>query len=963
MRIRSGKLWCTPRLFANSVKNSTSARSTSKPAPRRLKGWKRWAFPLAAMVLVPGLFFVLLEVGLNIAKYGFPTDFLIQRRVADETVYTDNRQYGWRFFPQQVARRPADIALPAKKAPETFRVFVLGESAAMGDPDTAYGIPRMLDVMLSERFPGVRFEVVNAAMTGISSHIIQDIAKHCAEFQPDCFVIYMGNNEAIGPYGPGTVFASFSRSLALTRLSIAARSLKTSQLMDSLIRMRSKTDEPAGWGGLRVFMKSQFHPSDERMTLLAEHFESNLRDICQSGRNAGAKVVVCNVAVNLADCSPFASLNDPSLSPDQKGTWEAHWQKAANFEAQGKKEDALAAYTEAEKIDPSFADLHYRKGMLLIGLNRTRDAHESFVRARDCDALKFRTSSELNSRARKLAESFPSSDAMFVDAVKALEDDSAGKGVGANYFVDHVHLTFHGNYVVAREIAKAVSGFVPSGNNNATILTEQQCAERLAFTRWNQSRIAQHMLKRFQIPPFDTKSDNATRVKELKATIVRLQDAESTAGVQEAIAMFEKALLRKKFDADFLRSLADLNAELENHAEEIKCRKALYERFPYDMDRKAFLAEIYARSGNHADGEMIAREVLAVDPTHVIARLALATALDKRGAVDAAIAEYKEVLRWRPDLAGVRQRLDSILNGANTPALPVPAFAGSTASNPDEAQKLYEIGDKLLQENRVEEGIRQLRTAVKLDPKLVEAQMALAGALIHVGRVDEAVAQSKEALRLRPDYGQLHCNLGALLTDLGRFEEARTHLQEALRLDPNFEDAQLNLGLNLMKDKQPLAALRHLEAFSTKHPEDAELHLQIGMLHENTGNWKKAAESYNRALGLQPENEQYQSCLAWILATSPLDDVRNGKEAVRLAEAACRKQGQAAYFLDTLAAAQAEDGLYSEAVKTAQQALSLARAANDPETDNINKRLSLYMENKPYRLQVAASSNPETAVP
>ena len=74
----------------------------------------------------------------------------------------------------------------------------------MGMPNPAFSFGRILEVMLHERYPGCRFEVVNTSMTAINSHAILEIARDCSSQGGDLFVIYMGNNEVVGPYGPGT---------------------------------------------------------------------------------------------------------------------------------------------------------------------------------------------------------------------------------------------------------------------------------------------------------------------------------------------------------------------------------------------------------------------------------------------------------------------------------------------------------------------------------------------------------------------------------------------------------------------------------------------------------------------------------------------------------------------------------------------------------------------------------------
>ena len=105
--------------------------------------------------------------------------------------------------------------------PDTYRIFVLGESAAMGDPDPAYGFSRYLEVMLRERFPNTKFEVINTGIVAIDSHVILPIARELARYKPDLFIVYAGNNEVVGPYGPGTALTGSSLNLSAIRTSIS----------------------------------------------------------------------------------------------------------------------------------------------------------------------------------------------------------------------------------------------------------------------------------------------------------------------------------------------------------------------------------------------------------------------------------------------------------------------------------------------------------------------------------------------------------------------------------------------------------------------------------------------------------------------------------------------------------------------------------------------------------------------
>src|SRR5437016_5148666 len=103
---------------------------------RKPTRWRTWLFRLTAATLVPACFFGLLEMGLRIFGYGYPTSFFVPgSEPGEDAVYIENREFGRRFFPLALVKRPLPLTVPMAKAPGTCRIFVLGESAAMGFPD------------------------------------------------------------------------------------------------------------------------------------------------------------------------------------------------------------------------------------------------------------------------------------------------------------------------------------------------------------------------------------------------------------------------------------------------------------------------------------------------------------------------------------------------------------------------------------------------------------------------------------------------------------------------------------------------------------------------------------------------------------------------------------------------------------------------------------------------------------
>ena len=181
---------------------------------------RKWLFRVVAMLL-PVLVLALLEVGLRIFDYGYSTSFF--KRVEDRgrEYFINNDTFSLRFFPPELARWPETLKIPANKPADTTRIFVFGESAAMGDPQPAYGASRYLEVLLRERFPERKFEVINVSITAINSHVILPIARECAKHDGDLWIVYMGNNEMVGPFGAATVFGSRAPPLAMVRLNLA----------------------------------------------------------------------------------------------------------------------------------------------------------------------------------------------------------------------------------------------------------------------------------------------------------------------------------------------------------------------------------------------------------------------------------------------------------------------------------------------------------------------------------------------------------------------------------------------------------------------------------------------------------------------------------------------------------------------------------------------------------------------
>jgi len=116
----------------------------------RIRGWRLWVFRVICGVFLPALIFVSLEVALRISGYGYPAKAITECKIKGEKAYCSNGRFGWRFFPPKITRAFHPFAIPSNKPDDTYRIFVLGASAAQGVPDSSYSFGRFLEVMLRQ---------------------------------------------------------------------------------------------------------------------------------------------------------------------------------------------------------------------------------------------------------------------------------------------------------------------------------------------------------------------------------------------------------------------------------------------------------------------------------------------------------------------------------------------------------------------------------------------------------------------------------------------------------------------------------------------------------------------------------------------------------------------------------------------------------------------------------------------
>ena len=549
-----------------------------------IRGGRRWAFRLAAVFIVPALFLGLIEISLRLVGYGYPTAFFVKS--GDRDVWTTNERFGWRFFPRAIARAPVDyVSFPTRKPAGTYRIFLFGESAAMGEPVADFNFGRILEVMLRERYPEMRFEVINAAMTAINSHVVREIAGDCAKHDADLFLVYMGNNEVVGPFGPGTIFMANATSLPLIRASIWARCTKVGELIGDLSQHLSR-DRVRVWGGMEMFVNNLVAAGDRRLEVMYGHFRKNLADICKVARESGAQVMLCTPACNLKDCAPFASMHRPDLGPTMRAEWTRIYNAGIALESGREFDKAVERYTEALSTDDQFADLHFRLAGCHLALGRQREAFEHYVRARDLDALRFRADTGINRVIRETAASLEGQGIHLVDTELAFQENAPLGIPGRELFWDHVHMNFDGNYLLARTVFQKVAKILPKPadriSEEVPPPSMERCADVLALTGWDVEGISRYFVQNMIRPPFAFQLDHAERYELLLQLQRDLSKRYTTPeALREASEVYRKALSNRPGDFVIRRRFGSLLYLLGDYAGAIEQFNLCLQDAPY----------------------------------------------------------------------------------------------------------------------------------------------------------------------------------------------------------------------------------------------------------------------------------------------------------------------------------------------------------------------------------------------
>ncbi len=386
------------------------------------------------------------------------------------------------------------------------------------------------------------------------------------------------------------------------------------------------------------------------------------------------------------------------------------------------------------------------------------------------------------------------------------------------------------------------------------------------------------------------------------------------------------------------------------------------------------------------------QQTLKIDAEQSLAQYLLGRLYAHLGQPDKALAAVNEAVRLSADDPPIRaQALMIRANLQSDPDKRQADFDQAVKLMPREPDVFRFRGMSHLSGGRAAEALADFQAALELDPENAETHEACGLANSILQKYDDAMECFNNALELNPQSPAALTHRARIRAIKGDTPAALRDVQQALKLQPGSVQAlQLHAAL-LGSTGEFDKALRTLNLLRKAMPDNPELLLQIAAMYQASKQVQKAVDTYDavlaadpanaaafrgradsylslgkqaeaiagyeQALKHQPDNSGILNNLAWVLATSPEDQLRDGKRAIELAKQACEEtEYKQAHILSTLAAGYAETGDFDSAIDWSKKAVELG---SDELKGQLQKELESYEAKKPWREAVPPDSTVE----
>jgi tetratricopeptide (TPR) repeat protein len=338
------------------------------------------------------------------------------------------------------------------------------------------------------------------------------------------------------------------------------------------------------------------------------------------------------------------------------------------------------------------------------------------------------------------------------------------------------------------------------------------------------------------------------------------------------------------------------------------------------------------------------------DPASATAWQARAAFHIARGEFDKAVSDFQQILERDPDNIGVRQALTEALTNLEKFDLALEQ-ANKTIELQPQSSMNYTLRARIHERKEdLKAAIADLDQGLTIDPQDRIALYMRARLHLIQDNPDAARADLNKFMQLQPNSPQGLLLRSMIAAQEKRFHEAIADIQLLLRADPKNVELRMQLGSYLVADQRPRKAIDIYTAIIDEEKDNWMALRSRGDALLSIGKHKEAVVDYEAGLKLKPEDDGILNNLAWVLATSTFDDVRDSKRSIELGTKACEVTSyEKPHILSTLAAGYAEAGDFENAIKWSTKAVELGREKLKDQIDQLEKELESYKIKKPWR--------------
>jgi tetratricopeptide (TPR) repeat protein len=509
-------------------------------------------------------------------------------------------------------------------------------------------------------------------------------------------------------------------------------------------------------------------------------------EILDVGRKSGAGIVLSTVAVNLKDCPPFASLHRRGLSEPDKTKWEELYRLGCQAQDAGSNQVAWEQFGAAASLDAQFAELRFRQGQCALALGQRAEAQDHFSAARDLDALRFRCDSRLNELVRRAGTGRQGDRIRLADADQALAAQSQAGAPGDDLFYEHVHLTFKGNFLLARTLAEQLEPLLPTAviaRRPQPWPSQADCEQRLAWSDFTQAEALSQILGRLAQPPFTAQLGHAAQTQRLRANLEKLAPAKEPNGLTQTIAVCQQALRASPDDPLLYAQLGFLRRATGDAAGAAECARRQTELLPSDLSGWVLLGAALQQQHRWPEAETAFLRAVDLDPGDARALLNHANLMASLGRFADALRGYRRAVRAEPGFCLGWIALGRSRENAGHREEAQDCYRNALACSTDVAQAAT-IATFCESRRWLAAAATNYAQALKLDPTNVKLRRSAGKNLLNLEQYESALEQFHEAVRMKPHSPEIRIELGEALMLWGHDGEALKEFAEVLQQDP-----------------------------------------------------------------------------------------------------------------------------------------------------------------------------------